>query len=166
MASGCKSTMGKTRSRSCICGRRLLWSNDLLRVDCSNSLSAAPRLSPRSLENLKNVKGVTWPHGPSMESPCLEAEAKNHSSPSLRLLLKRFWNRLSYLRSTHLSGTPSNTTNVLLMRGESYKPIRRTCSARNGTARLSLASEKQSGTRARAASLRRPILVQSLALRR
>ena len=107
-----------------------------------------PRLSPRSLENLKNVKGVTWSHGPSMESPCLEAEAKNHSSPRLRLLLKRFWNRLSYLRSTHLSGTPSNTTNVLLMPAESYKPIRRTRSARNGTARLSLASEKQSGTRA------------------
>jgi len=105
-------------------------------------------LQKTSLENLKNVKGVTWSHGPSMESPCLEAEAKNHSSPSLRLLLKRFWNRLSYLRSTHLSGTPSNTTNVLLMPAESYKPIRRTRSARNRTARLSLASEKQSGTRA------------------
>jgi hypothetical protein len=70
-------------------------SNDILRVDSSNSLSPA-RLSPRSLENLKNVKGVTCSHGPSMESPCLEAEAKNHSSPNLRLLLKRSWNHLSY----------------------------------------------------------------------
>ena len=83
-----------------------------------------------------------------MESPCLEAEAKNHSTHNLRLLLRRSRNRLSYSRSTHLSGTPSNTTNVLLMPAESYKPIRRTRSARNGTARLGLASEKQSGTRA------------------
>ena len=45
-----------------------------------------------------NVKGVTWSHGPSIESPCLESEAKNHSSRNLRLLLKRCWNCLSYLR--------------------------------------------------------------------
>ena len=81
--------------------------------ECRKLRQPRPPLSPRSLENLKNVKGVTWSHGPSMESPRLEVGAKNHSSRNLRLLLKRSWNRLSYSRSTHLSGTPSNTTNVL-----------------------------------------------------
>ena len=45
-----------------------------------------------------------------MKRPCLAAESKNHSTRNLRLWLKRSWNFLSYSRSTHLSGTPSNTT--------------------------------------------------------
>ena len=89
----------------------LLWSNDILRVD-SSTVGPSP-VSARSLENLKNVKGVTWSHGPPMERPCLEMGAKNHSTVNLRLLLKRSWNRLSYSRSMRLSGTPRTTTNVL-----------------------------------------------------
>ena len=42
---------------------RLLWSNEFRDIDSSNSVDA-PLPSPGSVENLKNVKGVTWSHGP------------------------------------------------------------------------------------------------------
>ena len=91
---------------------RLLWSNEFRDIDSSNSVDA-PLPSPGSVENLKNVKGVTWSHGPSMERPCLEVGAKNYSTRNLKLLQKRSWNCLSYSRSMRPPGTPSNSTNVL-----------------------------------------------------
>jgi len=93
---------------------RLLWSNDILRVDSSDSQSPTHSLSTASLENLENVKGAArWPHGSSLESPYLDAAAQNHQTRNLRLWLTRFWNCLNYSRSMRLSGTPSDTTIAL-----------------------------------------------------
>src|SRR6516162_2406828 len=84
---------------------------------------------PAAPRDRKNGKGAEWSPGLPTKRVCLEAEAKNHSTRNLRLSRKRSWNRLGYSRSTYLSGTPSNTTNVLQKCGESCKPIRRTRSA-------------------------------------